>query len=97
MNKNRSLMARVGSDEIYGEDTLQTTVDQWRAALAAIQEPAHPECRTLTELSKELDMNRCTLADQLGKAIACGKVKVLEDVRNNRVVKVYQLLEEKDG
>ena len=70
---------------------LSTTVDQWREALVASTKPKYPDGKTLMELSRELGINRSTLAGRLQKALEDGSCSCDYDVRNGRRTKVYRL------
>jgi hypothetical protein len=74
---------------------LATTVDQWREALAATVAPKFPNAKTITELSKELNVKRSTLKDKLRGAMLAGTCRAFRDIRNNRETTVYELVEKK--
>lgn len=81
-----------GPSEHHNE--LDTTVDQWREALAATTKPKYPEGLTLTELATKLGINKYTLRYQLDKAVEADRCFAHQDYRKNRLTTVYILMEE---
>jgi AraC-like DNA-binding protein len=95
-------MSRVGKSiikDLKGLNTatteLNTTVAQWREALSAATAPKFPNAKTLTELSRELEINRSTLRDRLRDAMLAGTCRAFRDIRNKRETTVYELAEKK--
>ena len=81
-------------------ETLNTTVDEWRAEITKL-EPRNSPGKTIVELSKELELSPTTLYRHIRKLIQSGRCVTKggqrTDNRGRRYnVTVYQLIPQKE-
>lgn len=81
-------------------ETLDTTIDEWRAELQKFN-PGDVPGWTLQELCKELKVRRTTMQNRLQDLIDYGRCTWFEGTRTDKkgrsyTVTVYQLIREKE-